>query len=152
MGTNAVNGVINIITKKAKDTHGTLASAGGGSIEQGFANLRHGGGNGKSLDYRIYGKGFNRGPEYHADDQNYDDWRGGQAGFRVDWAKNERDNFTVQGDIYDQADGESVQATSYTPPYSQIFGWRRSSIWRKYHGPLDENTGRGKGHSDPGLL
>jgi len=119
-GPNAVNGVINIITKKAKDTHGTLASAGGGNIEQGFANLRHGGGNGKNLDYRVYGKGFNRSPEHHTDDQNYDNWRGGQAGFRLDWAKNERDNFTVQGDIYDQADGESVQATSYTPPYSQI--------------------------------
>ncbi len=119
-GPNAVNGVINIITKKAKDTHGTLASAGGGNIEQGFANLRHGGGNGKNLDYRVYGKGFNRSPEHHTDDQNYDNWRGGQAGFRLDWAKNEQDNFTMQGDIYDQADGESVQATSYTPPYSQI--------------------------------
>ncbi|MGH9529638.1 MAG: TonB-dependent receptor plug domain-containing protein, partial [Terriglobales bacterium] len=119
-GPNAVNGVINIITKKAKDTHGTLASAGGGNVEQGFANLRHGGDNGKTLDYRVYGKGFNRGPEYHSDDQNFDGWRGGQAGFRMDWAKNERDNFTVQGDIYDQAAGESVQGTSYTPPYSQI--------------------------------
>ncbi len=119
-GPNAVNGLINIITKNAKDTHGTLASAGGGNLEQGFANLRHGGGNGKGLDYRVYGKGFNRGPEFHTDDQNYDDWRGGQAGFRIDWARDERDNFNVQGDIYDQAVGESVQATSYTPPYSQI--------------------------------
>ena len=119
-GPNAVNGVINIITKNAKDTQGTLASAGGGNVEQGFANLRHGGGNGKGLDYRVYGKGFNRGPEFHTDDQNYDDWRGGQAGFRIDWARDERDSFNLQGDIYDQADGESVQATSYTPPYSQI--------------------------------
>jgi iron complex outermembrane receptor protein len=119
-GPNAVNGVINIITKQAKDTHGTLASAGGGSIEQGFANLRHGGGNGKNFDYRVYGKGFNRGPEYHTDDRSYDGWRGGQAGFRMDWARDERNGFTVQGDIYDQAAGESVQATSYTPPYSQI--------------------------------
>src|SRR5450755_3962526 len=119
-GPNAVNGVINIITKQAKDTHGTPASAGGGSIEQGFANLRHGGGNGKNFDYRVYGKGFNRGPEYHTDDRSYDGWRGGQAGFRMDWARDERNGFTVQGDIHDQAAGESVQATSYTPPYSQI--------------------------------
>ncbi|MGH9512732.1 MAG: TonB-dependent receptor plug domain-containing protein [Terriglobales bacterium] len=119
-GPNAVNGVINIITKQAKDTHGTLASVGGGNIKQGFANLRHGGGNGKNLDYRVYGKGFNRGPEYHSDHQNFDDWRGGQAGFRVDWSRNTKDNFTLQGDVYDIAAGESVQATSYTPPYSQI--------------------------------
>ncbi len=118
-GPNAVNGVINIITKKSKDTHGTLASAGGGNVEQGFADLRHGGGDDK-LDYRIYGKGFNRSPQFHSDDRNFDGWQGGQAGFRSDWQKDDRNDYTLQGDIYDQAFGESVQATSYAAPYSQI--------------------------------
>ena len=119
-GPNAVNGVINVITKSAKDTKGTLVSAGGGNFEQGFVNARYGGGNGDGLNYRVYGKGFTRGPEYHADGQNYDDWRAAQAGFHLDWQRDPRETFTLQGDVYDGEAGEQVQATSYTPPYSQI--------------------------------
>jgi iron complex outermembrane recepter protein len=119
-GPNAVNGVINVITKAAHDTRGALVSSGGGNEEQGFLNARYGGSNGKGLDYRFYGMGFNRGAEYHTDGHNFDSWKAGQAGFRVDWAESHRDSFTFQGDMYDEAAGESVQATSYTPPYSQI--------------------------------
>ena len=67
-GANAVNGVINIITKNAKDTKGTLVSAGGGNVDQGFLDVRQGGGN-DDFSYRIYGKGFDTGPEYHPDHQ-----------------------------------------------------------------------------------
>jgi len=119
-GPNAVDGVINVITKSAQETKGTLVSAGGGSFEQGFLNARYGGGNGANLNYRIYGKGFTRGPEYHPDGNNYDDWRSVQGGFRVDWQANPRDTFTFQGDAYDEKEGESVAAESYTPPYAQI--------------------------------
>ncbi len=118
-GPNAVNGVIDIITKPAKETQGMLASVGGGNEEQGFANFRYGGSNGKDFNYRIYGLGFTRGPEGHPPGQNFDDWRNVQGGFRMDWKKSARDTFTVQGDIYDEVAGESVGATSYTPPYSQ---------------------------------
>jgi iron complex outermembrane receptor protein len=118
-GPNAVNGVINIITKNSKDTHGTLVAAGGGNVEQGFADARYGGGGGgNSPDFRIYAKGFTRGPEEHPDGANFDDWRAAQGGFRVDWNQAGRDHFTLQGDIYDEAAGERVQAVSYTPPYS----------------------------------
>src|ERR1700758_5380322 len=58
-GANAVNGVINIITKNAKDTRGTLVSAGGGNVAQGFLDVRQGGGNDR-FSYRIYGKGFDQ--------------------------------------------------------------------------------------------
>src|SRR5271165_2432932 len=54
-GPNAVNGVINIITKHTKDTQGLFASAGGGNLEQGFANFRYGGDDG-DLTYRVYAK------------------------------------------------------------------------------------------------
>jgi iron complex outermembrane receptor protein len=118
-GPNAVNGVINIITKDAKYTQGMQVSAGGGNVEQGFVNFRYGGGNGRDFSYRVYGMGFTRGPEYHPDGRNFDDWRDGQVGFRMDWAEN-RDAFTLQGDAYDEIAGKSVQATSYTSPYSQI--------------------------------
>jgi iron complex outermembrane receptor protein len=118
-GPNAVNGVINIITKSAKETRGTLASVGGGNIEQGFFNARQGWGNGTNLNYRVYAKGFNRGPEYHYDDQNFDRWRAAQGGFRVDWDRDTENTLTFQGDIYDEGAGESVIGTSYTKPYRQ---------------------------------
>ena len=113
-GPNAVNGVINIITKDTKDTQGMLVSAGGGNEEQGFFNFRYGGGNGKDFNYRVYGKGFTRGPGVHPDGRNFDDWRAAQGGFRMDWNRNDRDTFTLQGDLYDEEAGERVEATSAT--------------------------------------
>jgi iron complex outermembrane receptor protein len=115
-GPNAVDGVINIITKSTKETRGTYASVGGGNEEQGLANFRYGGGNDDGLTYRVYAKGYTRGPEYHYDHDNFDDWRGAQSGFRMDWDASQRDSFTVQGDIYRQEDGERVSLGSYTPP------------------------------------
>jgi iron complex outermembrane receptor protein len=118
-GPNAVNGVINIITKSSRDTHGAMVNAGGGNVEQGFLNARYGGGNSRGLDYRIYELGFDRGPEYHPDGINFDRWRAIQAGFRTDWAKDARDNFTFQGDIYDEGAGTAQTVANYTVPYSQ---------------------------------
>lgn len=119
-GPNAVNGVINIITKRASETEGVLVSAGGGNVDQGFLNARYGGSLGTKLHYRAYGKWFTRGPEYHQDGRNFDDWRSGQAGFRADWDRDTKDTFSFQGDIYDQRAGESVVATSYTAPFSRV--------------------------------
>ena len=55
-GANAVNGVINIITKKAMNTLGTTVVAGGGNIDQGFATAQFGGTFRKNTDYRLYSK------------------------------------------------------------------------------------------------
>ena len=116
-GANAVNGVINIITKSAKDTHGVLASTGGGNLDQGFLNSRYGAGNGNTFDYRIYGKAFTRGPEFHPNGRQFDDWRMAQAGFRTDWDLNNRDTLTIQGDLYNGDAGQSVGITTYSAPY-----------------------------------
>ncbi len=116
-GANAVNGVINIITKNAKDTRGMLVSTGGGNVDQGFANFRYGAGNGESLNYRIYGKTFTRGPEFHPDRHQFDDWRMGQVGFRADWDPHKHDTLTLQGDLYNGDAGQRVGINSYSPPY-----------------------------------
>ena len=107
-------------------------------MEEGFFNARYGGGDGKTLDYRMYAKGFNRGPEYHSDNMNFDRWRAAQVGFRMDWSANNRDTFSLHGDMYDQGNGESVDVTSYAPPYSQIvystaplFGANLTGQWRR---------------------
>ncbi len=118
-GANAVDGVINIITKRAKDTPGTLVSGGGGDTNEGFADARYGGKEG-DVNYRVYGTFFDRGPEYHPDGINFDDWRRGQAGFRADYTPDIRDTVTVQGDIYDSRMGEANRITSLTPPFTYV--------------------------------
>ncbi|MFY9527395.1 MAG: TonB-dependent receptor plug domain-containing protein, partial [Candidatus Acidiferrales bacterium] len=116
-GANAVNGVINIITKSAQDTRGMLVSTGGGSIDQGFVGFRYGAGNGKSFNYRLYGKAFTRGPEFHPNHRQFDDWRMGQTGLRADWDLHDRDTLTLQGDVYNGDAGQSVGITTYSPPF-----------------------------------
>src|SRR5437660_12623219 len=55
-GANAVNGIINIITKSAKDTQGTLLMAGGGTFLRDFAGARYGAKLGENLYFRLYGQ------------------------------------------------------------------------------------------------
>lgn len=105
-GVNAVNGVINIITKKSKDTQGNLVAAGGGSLEDGFATLRYGGKMGGNAHYRVYGKWFNRDSFEDSDGVNsQDSWDALRGGFRVDWDSSENTQMTFQGDFYDGASG-----------------------------------------------
>jgi iron complex outermembrane receptor protein len=115
-GANAVNGVINIITKSSKETQGALAALGGGNVDQGTGAVRYGGSDGKDFSYRIYGTGSLRGPEFHADGDPFDGFRMGQMGFRTDWKADDKNTLTVQGDIYGALSGESLQLATYSPP------------------------------------
>ena len=101
-GANAVNGVINIITRPAIDTRGTLAVAGAGNEEQ-FAHLRHGFELGDDAAGRYYLKAkqteASHAPDLAADAG--DDWQSLRGGFRFDFDTSRGDNWTVQGDIYE---------------------------------------------------
>lgn len=119
-GPDAVNGVINIITKNARDTRGTLISAGGGNVNQGYLGMRYGGGNDRNFNYRVYTKAETLAPEYHFGGNDFDDQRRIQAGFRADWDVTGHDAVTVQGDLYDGDAGENSRVTSLTAPYSMI--------------------------------
>lgn len=104
-GSNAVNGVINIITRSATDTQGTLLSAGVGTEERGGA-VRYGGKVDEDTSFRVYAKGFERDHTEHANGTDaHDRWTRQQAGFRLD-SGTHGDKFTLQGDLYD---GESDQ-------------------------------------------
>jgi len=115
-GSNAVNGVINIITKSAKDTKGILATTGSGTVDEGTGAFRYGGSVGKDFNYRVYGTGGIRGTEFHPDGNEFDPWRMGQMGFRTDWKSGEKNTFTVQGDIYRGISGESALLATFSPP------------------------------------
>ena len=101
-GANAVNGVINVITKNAKDTQGAYLMAGGGSHERMLDAFRYGGEIGEDLHYRIYGKYFDRGPGLDPSGQVDDSWQQGRFGFRADWLpdRDKSNAFTIQGDHF----------------------------------------------------
>ncbi len=122
-GANAVNGVINIITKEATKTQGSLITTGIGTEEQVFGGARYGGRVGENLSYRAYAKYFNRdNTETAGGTEGHDDWRMGRGGFRVDWDKGENDTITFQGDYYDGTAGQRVTVPdlSTTSLYSRI--------------------------------
>jgi iron complex outermembrane recepter protein len=100
-GANAVNGVINIITRKAAQTRGLLVSGGGGTFEEGFGGARYGGALGSNAAYRIYGKSFRRDDSLRPNGQAAGDgfWVS-QGGGRLDWSASADDEFTLQGDVY----------------------------------------------------
>lgn len=98
-GANAVNGVINVITRRATDTLGTLVTLGAGNLERGAA-LRHGVSLGGTDALRVYGKFFDRDNTVRANGTPAsDEWHNGQTGFRADWGSGSN-GFTLQGDAY----------------------------------------------------
>lgn len=100
-GANAVNGVINIITKSSKDTKGLFAEVAAGSNLPGSASLRYGGKLGSKISYRVYGTGFKLGSTLLANGKKAgDDWFMGQGGFRMDWDASDKDKVTFEGNKY----------------------------------------------------
>jgi iron complex outermembrane recepter protein len=121
-GTNAVNGVINIITKSAQETQGGLVTAGAGNLERSFGSARYGGKLGKSTTYRVFSKYFDDGPTVDLLGQPaHDSWRATRGGFRIDTRTSERDMFTLEGDAFGSKAGVISERFSYTPPYISSF-------------------------------
>ncbi len=111
-GANAVNGVINIITKNAEDTQGGLIALGGGSEESGSSSIRYGGRLGANSHYRVYTKYFDRNDFVDVKGQDtHDEWDMFQSGFRMDWNFAEDDSLIIQGDYYDGTAGQNVSVT-----------------------------------------
>jgi len=118
-GADAVNGVINIITKHSQDTKGTLLSTGAGNVDENTEDLRFGSEH-AGWTWRANAFGFVRSPEYHIQGQpNYDGSRDGQIGFRLDH-NNPQNEFTVQGDAYWGKFGDAQRLSTYDPPTAFI--------------------------------
>ena len=111
-GTNAVNGVINIITKNSAKTQGTVVTVGGGNVVGGYGAGQYGGELPGGGIFRVFAKGFTtesvpaigaQGPQ--------DGWNLQHGGFRADWILNSRDSLTIEGDLF-RSDGQGT--TNFT--------------------------------------
>jgi len=127
-GANAVNGVINIITRKAADTQGAYAEGGGGNQLQEFGGARYGGTVGDATQFRVYGKYFDRGDESIADGSAAaDSWHQAQGGFRMDSALSSQDDLSVHGDFYQGRENETGIDTARTGGGNLVGQWTHES-------------------------
>ncbi len=121
-GVNAVNGVINIITKKAADTQGGEVTALGGT-EEGIGTARYGDTFGNDGYYRVYAKYFNRGGLFQNDadirsDSSKSDWQSGRGGARMEWSPDGgRDNVFLEGELFANRYLSEVSVLTEQAPY-----------------------------------
>jgi iron complex outermembrane recepter protein len=148
-GANGVNGVINIITKSARDTLGETITSGGGTHEQGFGTGIYGGRIGNSGAYRVYASGLNEGhfpsPAGPSGQDNWDTIRGG---FRADATLSTKDSVVLEGDVFDGTAGETdTVPISISPPVTgtvalqeHFSGWDVLSRWNHTYSPHSETS------------
>jgi iron complex outermembrane receptor protein len=147
-GANAVNGVINVITKPAGSTPGTRVSLSAGSEERLAASVRYGGMVGDQLAWRVWGKAFDRGPLARADGEpGHDGWRMARSGFRADYRANEADEITLQGDLQASGENQTSATPTLTAPYRHLFEERAEVAgrnvlgrWTRTHSPQSQTS------------
>jgi iron complex outermembrane receptor protein len=119
-GANAVNGVINIITRSTQETQGSLVQAIAGNEERGFLEFRHGGSRHTGMTWRMFAQGFERDPFLRENGaEAEDDWDQVRGGFRLDWKPRPADAFMVEGELSAGSLGQSQDFTSLSMPYTE---------------------------------
>jgi len=144
-GSNAVNGIINIITKNAGDTKGGLLSAGGGTMERGFGTARFGTQLGDSSSLRFFVKYLDRAgmDDLQTGQEANNGWNSIRGGFRLDAEPSSRDTLTFQGDYYDERLKETYvnqpgnSSFDYTTPSS---GGNLLARWKRAFSDTDDLT------------
>jgi iron complex outermembrane receptor protein len=123
-GANAVNGVINIITRSAADTQGLYAEGGGGTQPKGFAAARYGGTLAPNVSFRVYGKYFDRDSEVFSDGTHAGDaWHQTRGGFRIDSDPSGTDVFSAHGDFYAGHEGIGTGGAAQTEGGNLVGRW-----------------------------
>ncbi len=130
-GANAVNAIINVITKKAEKTQGLSVTVGSGNEEQGFANMIYGNSDGENLFYRFYFQGIKRDTSYSKHGwMMRDGWYDYRSGFRMDWDSYDADTLILSGDVRYGERETNYKVFSYREPY-----------WWKQAGDVDVQGG-----------
>jgi iron complex outermembrane receptor protein len=121
-GSNAVNGVVNIITKPAGKTEGTFVETGVGTEDRGSIGVSYGGAAGGSTRYRVFGKGFYRDAStLGSGEQGHDSWNLVSGGFRLDREGASGHRFGLEGSIYSGRSEQSVTDPTLEPPYMATY-------------------------------
>ena len=119
-GANAVNGVINIITKSAEETAGWLVGAGTGNVERVLGSVRYGGRSTGNVHYKAFANYHEMDDFVNADGGSAaDGWQLGHGGFRLDWKRRPTDLWTLQGDVYSGEMGKTITQSTPNPPFTQ---------------------------------
>lgn len=123
-GANAVNGVINIITKNSSDTQGGMVSTSIGNYDQPDVSARYGGTLAGETTYRLYAKGYDRNNfDSTAGEDAYDSSSSLRAGFRLDNQQSPKDTFSLQSEVFDgEADVETMLTGYLNPPFVRTKG------------------------------
>lgn len=130
-GANAVNGVINIITKSAKDTQGGLVTAGGGHEDVAFGVVRYGLKLNDDAFFRVYAKGsVGDDTRLSTGAASVDAWHNAMGGFRLDWTPTGADTVMMQGEFYS---GTSDQFGTVAVPFdpSRSHGGHALARWTR---------------------
>ncbi|HEX5764642.1 MAG TPA: TonB-dependent receptor [Woeseiaceae bacterium] len=139
-GANAVNGVINIITRSASETEGTFVELGTGDEEQLSVGVRHGFSVSEDMSARAYLKYADRdASQFPSGEDGVDDMSMTQGGFRLDWERDAATQVTLQGDVYDAELGAMVRGDFTlgtlpgpdTPGNVDISGHNLLARWRR---------------------
>ncbi len=118
-GANAVNGVINIVTKSARETQGGLLTIGGGTEDLAFTSLRYGLKLNDDTFVRLYGKvGLGDESQFTSGVAAGDAWRQGMGGFRMDWEPSDSHQFMLQGEGYSGRNDEQLASGVLDPTRS----------------------------------
>ncbi len=120
-GANAVNGVINVVTRPATESRGGVAALMLGTNDQAQLNLRYGTAVGSNGAVRVYGMGSTEGASDRlSGESDIDDWQVAQGGFRADLPRGPDQTFTFQGDIYTAEGGQRLQLATPAAPFVQV--------------------------------
>jgi iron complex outermembrane receptor protein len=137
-GSNAVNGVINITTRDARDTHGQYLEAGFGGFEGQWLAARHGGETAGGRHFRVFGQFSDHEASATQVTGTDDEWHIGHVGFRTDWDGEGSDTWTVQGDAYAGEMGQLEPAVIVLgrpgpqPPFrAEVSGGNVLARWRR---------------------
>jgi iron complex outermembrane receptor protein len=124
-GANAVNGVINIVTRSSAETQGLLVRAGGGNELHADGAVRYGGTAGNT-SYRMYGQYANRdATQLSSGLEAGNDSDVGQVGFRLDWASGTGDSFTLQGDANEVHTDSPIASQASSRSQNILARWSR---------------------------
>jgi iron complex outermembrane receptor protein len=115
-GANAMNGILNVVTRNSSDTQGRLVALAGGTQERGTLSVRQGGRLSGNATWRLFARAFDRDEQPDVDgNAGHDGQRLARAGLRLDWSRGD-DEVMLDGDWFAGEAGQVFRYPALEPP------------------------------------